>query len=41
MNVAKPLIFNGEASKVLGFLMAYRFFNRMKMRNDSVEEQMQ
>jgi len=32
-------MFNREVGKVLGFLTAYRYFIRMRMRNQSVEEQ--
>jgi len=39
MEVAKPAIFNGEAAKVGGFIMAYRLFMRMKLRKITVEEQ--
>ena len=41
MEVAKPAIFNGEAEKVGGFIMACRLFLRMKMRGNTVEEQVQ
>jgi len=41
MEVAKPAIFNGEAAKVGGFIMACRLFVRMKLRETSVEEQVQ
>jgi len=37
--MAKLPIFNGETSKVSGFLTAYRLFIRIKMRNDLVEKQ--
>jgi len=40
MEVAKPAIFNGEAGKVGGFIMVCRLFVRMKMRENTVEEQM-
>jgi len=39
MEVAKPAIFNGEAAKVGGFIMACRLFVKMKLRETSVEEQ--
>ena len=41
MEVAKPAIFNGEAAKVGGFIMACRLFVRMKLRGSTVEEQVQ
>jgi len=41
MEVAKPAIFNGEAAKVGGFIMACRLFLRTKMRGNTVEEQVQ
>ena len=41
MEVAKPAIFNGEAGKVGGFIMACRLFLRMKLREATVEEQVQ
>ena len=41
MEVAKLAIFNGKAGKVGGFIMAYRLFVRMKMRENTVEEQVQ
>ena len=41
MEVAKPAIFNGEAGKVEGFIMACRLYLKMKMRGTSVEEQVQ
>jgi len=39
--VAKPLVFNGEASRVGGFIIVYRLYLRMKMRGTMVEEQIQ
>ena len=41
MEVAKPAIFNGEAGRVGGFVTAYRLYLRMKMREGTVEEQVQ
>jgi len=41
MEVAKPAIFNGEVAKVGGFITACRLFVRMKLRGNTVEEQVQ
>ena len=41
MEVAKLAIFNGEAGKVGSFITACRLFVRMKMRGNTVEEQVQ
>jgi len=41
MEVAKPAIFNGEAGKVEGFIMVCRLFLRIKMKGNTVEEQVQ
>ena len=41
IEVAKLAIFNGEAGKVGGFIMACRLFLRMKLRGATVEEQVQ
>ena len=39
IEVATPAIFNGEAGKVGGFVIMYRLYLRMKMREATVEEQ--
>jgi len=39
MEVAKPAIFNGEAGRVGGFIMACRLYIKMKLRGNTVEEQ--
>ena len=41
MEVAKPAIFNGEAGRVGGFIMACRLYIKMKLRGNTVEEQVQ
>ena len=41
MEVAKPAIFSGEAGKVGGFITAYRLYIKMKLRGNTVEEQVQ
>jgi len=41
MEMAKLAIFNGEAGKVGGFIIACRLFLRMKLRGAMVEEQVQ
>jgi len=41
MKVAKPAIFNEKAGKVGGFVTACRLYLRMKMREGTVEEQVQ
>jgi len=38
VDVVKPSTFNGEASKVLEFLMVFRLYVRMRMRDVVVEE---
>jgi len=39
--IAKPQIFNGTTSKIAGFITAYKLYIRMRMREDSVEGQIQ
>ena len=41
MEVAKPAIFNGEAERVGGFIMVCRLYIKMKLRGNTVEEQIQ
>ena len=41
MEVAKLAIFSGEAGKVEGFIMVYRLYLKMKMREATVKEQVQ
>ena len=41
MEVARPAIFNGEAERVGGFITVCRLYIRMKLRGNTVEEQVQ
>jgi len=39
IEVARPPVFNEEVGRIRGFVMTYRLFLRMKMREATVEEQ--
>ena len=41
MEVAKPAIFNGEMGRVGGFITACRLYIKMRLRGNTVEEQVQ
>ena len=41
MEVAKPAIFNGEGGRVGGFITACRLYIKMRLRGNTVEEQVQ
>ena len=41
MEVAKPAIFSGEAGRVGGFITACRLYIKMRLRGNTVEEQIQ
>ena len=41
MEMAKPPVFNGEAGRVGGFITSCKLYLRMKMREVTVEEQVQ
>ena len=41
MEVAKPAIFNGEVGRVGGFIIACRLYIKMRLRGNTVEEQVQ
>ena len=41
MEVAKPAIFSGEAGRIGGFITACRLYIKMRLRGNTVEEQVQ
>ena len=41
MEVVKPAIFSGETGRIGGFITAYRLYIKMRLRGNTVEEQVQ
>ena len=41
IEMAKLLIFNGEASKIVEFIIVYRLYLRMRIREVGVKKQIQ
>jgi len=41
LEVAKLPLFDGDSGKVIGFVIAYKLYIRMRMREEMVEEQVQ
>jgi len=41
IKVAKPQVFDGTLLKVLSFVMAYKLYVKMKLREAALEEQIQ
>jgi len=41
IKVAKPQTFNGKVEKILDFLIVYKYYIRMKIRDTVVEKQVQ
>jgi len=41
IEVAKPPVFNGEVERVGGFITVYRLYLRMRIREATVEKQIQ
>ena len=39
IKIAKPFIFDGDFSKVVEFIIAYRLYIRIRIREIAVEEQ--
>ena len=39
IEMAKPSVFSGKASRVAGFIIVYKLFLKMKIREITIEEQ--
>jgi len=41
IEVVKPLVFNGEASRAVGFIIVYKLYLRMRISEALIKEQIQ